>query len=85
MGKCCKDCRRERTPECKNPQECIANGFSRFRKARIWEKCEKCGAKLLVVWTDVSFGRETFFVHLKCADSKCGLKAKLTYQYERVK
>ena len=78
MNKSCGECAKSRTTLCNNADICVSGGYSQFKPSRLYKRCRKCGAPMLIVANDII--TDTLDVtYIKCAE--CGLKAKRTSDY----
>jgi hypothetical protein len=76
--KCCSECRKLRTDECRRPDYCVNQGYCDWAPAHAWKQCESCGRKLIRVRTDPISANLTE-VDLVCPE--CGLEAIVKREY----
>ena len=70
VHRCCGECRKLRTDECKRPDWCVEHNYGDFSFFKPWEKCEQCGGPMRVARTDPNLSKTVLKTEKICAD--CG-------------
>lgn len=79
----CLSCGLRKTALCVNPGRCIINGFSMYRPAKPWKKCEniECGAGMRTIRTK-KMSETVVETYYECP--VCRLQAKVVQEYIRI-
>ncbi len=81
--RCCANCSKLRTDECKRPDECVTAGYKYWAKKPPWKVCPKCNGEMRRVRTEIITPDETVNIDVECQN--CGYKGKLVQSFRSKK